>query len=347
MTKYIPLLFVLFLCACSGVDLGGGVIETQSPLATPEITYPAVITWQPSGTPWPTQTETPTMTPDPLLDLKIANEQAALDLALAIGTATVDALNREAQQTQAAGELSNTATAVSFGGTALAYRVMADGATSAAIVAAAKSTDEAAAITLLNGEALKREQIRTRLEPAWQGIQILSLVLIVVAVLIFGGGLALAKYRQIQEERAAARGFSLDNVIPPSDYRAPGKMRGFVSGINLEIFGQICDREQLEKIGRLVLAGGAFSHPNIVRTHGILTETYFTALQDLFCEFEMAAWVDDRQHSAGCKLTEKGLRFFAALTKSPPPPQSYAPITPSAPSQDTIDDGFISIPGRG
>jgi hypothetical protein len=120
-------------------------------------------------------------------------------------------------------------------------------------------------------------------------------------------------------------------------------MTGFVNGVSLSIFNNILDREKLEKIGRLVLSGKSFSHQVIVRDHGVVSETSFTRLQDLFCKFGLAAWNDEVEHSAGCKVTEKGLRFFAALTKTSSPPPTYAQPAILPPANDTTDDGFTPL----
>jgi len=118
----------------------------------------------------------------------------------------------------------------------------------------------------------------------------------------------------------------------------------FAAGVKTGLFANIVTREELRKIGGAVLSGRPFSHTQIVRTLGVMSEDDFTALQDKFIVYGLATWRNAEHHKQGCIITPKGNQFFFDIgCQTTPPLTSQAPVAPELGDKDAIRNDFTPL----
>jgi hypothetical protein len=108
----------------------------------------------------------------------------------------------------------------------------------------------------------------------------------------------------------------------------------FAGNIRTSLLTSIASRDELRKIGRAIADGRPFSHAQIVRGLGLMSEQSFDELQDAFIRYGLAEWRNAEHHKQGVIITDAGRAFFAGIG-SPPLTTSSADVRVSA-GEDTI-----------
>jgi hypothetical protein len=161
-----------------------------------------------------------------------------------------------------------------------------------------------------------------RIEADAQG-RIIGGALMVVVVLLFGAALLLRRNPSPVEE-----------VDELPDAPAHDAWPMFAGGIRTSILTQIASRDELRRIGQAIADGRPFSHAQIVRGLGLMSEQAFDELQAAFIRYGLAEWRNADHHKQGCVITDAGRAFFAGIT-NPPLTTSSADVRVSA-GEDTI-----------
>jgi hypothetical protein len=138
--------------------------------------------------------------------------------------------------------------------------------------------------------------------------------LIVGGLMIMVTGLFGAAFLSRRNSSPVAEVDDLPEYDTPLAYTWPM----FAGGVRTGIFTTIASRDELRRIGQAIAEGRPFSHAQIVRGLGLMSEQAFDELQDAFIRYGLAEWRNADHHRQGVIITDAGRAFFAAITTHPP-----------------------------
>jgi hypothetical protein len=200
------------------------------------------------------------------------------------------------------------------------------------IAAVYRAQADAAIIEGQNESERLRQDGQTALVKQIMGWAVAILSVVFIGVFLW----RLATGRRAVDYRESGDSIERDEAEQP--------LPDFAAGVKTGLFANIVTREELRKIGSAVLSGRPFSHAQIVRTLGVMSEDDFTALQDKFIIYGLATWRNAEHHKQGCIITPKGNQFFVDIGCLPTSPfKQDAPVAPELGDKDTIRDGFTPI----
>jgi len=134
-----------------------------------------------------------------------------------------------------------------------------------------------------------------------------------------------------------------DEIDELPDTPAADTWPAYAAGVRTSLFSEIVSRDVLRQIGRAVMGGRPFSHAQIVRGMGIVSEQVFDELQGEFINRGLAKWRNAEHHKQGVIVMPKGFQFFAEIGAGTPPPATSSAIPAISAAQDTIRHDFQPI----
>jgi len=315
--KLAPILSGVILVAVAAVGLYGVLTRPASAQERPQAAQQPQATQQP-----PTPTNSPTPSPVPYTPTQNAPATvAAMNLTAAadnVRAAQIHAdaikFSANAENTRTAMEAAEYAARLERSESGLNYRAEL---ALTQTVAEARRAEAEAAIARADLEA-------RRIEADAQG-RIIGGALMVVVVILFGAALILRR-------NSSAPAEDVDEL--PDDTPVAQSWPMFAGNIRTSLLTSIASRDELRKIGRAIADGRPFSHAQIVRGLGLMSEQSFDELQDAFIRYGLAEWRNAEHHKQGVIITDAGRAFFAGIS-TPPPTTSSADVG-VLPREDTI-----------
>jgi hypothetical protein len=109
----------------------------------------------------------------------------------------------------------------------------------------------------------------------------------------------------------------------------------YPGGLDVRKFVPSIPADVLLKVARAYVAGVPLTHESM--TPGYISEGQMRTLQYLLVRYGGADWKNQSYHTAGCKVNQRGDKFFRDLAALPPPPQErMSAENVSARETDTI-----------
>lgn len=150
-------------------------------------------------------------------------------------------------------------------------------------------------------------------------------VLSVTVFLLAGGIIAALIIRALRPVSVGA------STADGQDHDLPA----YPGGMDIRQFVPSIPADVLLKVARAYVAGTPFTHEGM--TPAYISEGLMYTLQHLMVKHGGATWRSEKSNRAGCKVNERGERFFRDLaTLPPPPPERRGAENVSAREADTI-----------
>jgi hypothetical protein len=194
-----------------------------------------------------------------------------------------------------------------------------DAATATALVIAGKNADTAA-----------------KIEPLRSGVLAVS-PLLVIAMIFFLAWVALSRPSRADPDPEPVTANEAGTAKTPAYPGGTAASLFTDSGITMVLLQAVADG---------LAAGKTLIHDTWTpaKENGF-SEGLFTTFQHILVTRGLAVW-RETTHKGGVELTERGVAFFAQLRTTPPPEQDV-PVSAKSAGKDTIDSDLLPIPGRG
>jgi hypothetical protein len=321
--KLAPILSGVILVAVAAVGMYGILTRLTSEQERPQATQQPQNTSQP-----PTPTNSPTASPVPYTPTQNAPATvAAMNLTAAadnVRAAQIHAdairFSANAENTRTAMEAAEYAARLAMSESGLNYR--AELALTQTVAEARRAEAEA---------AIARADLEARRVDADAQNRVIGGAIMVMFTLAAGGAFVL--------RRNSSTPADVDEL--PDDTPMAYSWPMFAGGVRTAVIEQTASRDELRRIGQAIADGRPFSHAQIVRGLGLMSEQAFDELQDAFIRYGLAEWRNADHHKQGCVITDAGRAFFGAITTHPLTPS--VPDVGVLPREDTIRYDF----GRG